>query len=719
MQMKTDKFRRPNTSMSIRCGCIAAAGLFMTGPLANAEMGSSLNMYGATGLIDMPSGEAQPDGQLSVSSSHFGPISRNTLSFQITPRISASFRYTGIRNWNKVVPSWLDTNYDRSFDLRFKAMNESRYLPGVTIGLQDFAGTGLFSGEYVAATKTLTPDLNVTAGLGWGRLASHGSIGSPLGTRPTRSGGQGGDFNPKQWFRGPAAPFAGVEWKVADDWTLKGEYSSDEYTNEDQKRGTFKRKNAFNFGVEYQASEHYRLGAYYMYGSKVGIAGHFYLNPKKRPTGGIVDRAPNPVKTRPSRNNDPEAYSGEWITQAGAAPILRDNLAKRLKDDGIVVESMGYSSAGTVQVRILNTRYYNNAQAIGRTARALSHVMPASVEQFEIVPLANGVPASKVTVRRSDLEALEFSPDATEQMAQRVEYGGNAGSNADFAQDPDIYPKLTWSLGPYLATSYFDPLKPVRADVGLRFSANYEVLPGLVLKGAVSQRLFGNIAKSKQTANSVLQHVRTDAVAYAREGDTTLEHLTASAYHRPAENLYSRVTVGYLEAMFGGVSAELLWKQPNSPLALGLEINYVRQREFKQAFGFQDYSVLTGHVSAYYQFNNGFNAQLDVGRYLAGDVGATLSVEREFGNGIVVGAFATKTDVSAKEFGEGSFDKGIKVTIPISWGLGTPNKNAFSTTIRPITRDGGARLSVNGRLYQGIKGYHQNSLDEQFGRFWK
>lgn len=213
--------------------------------------------------------------------------------------------------------------------------------------------------------------------------------------------------------------------------------------------------------------------------------------------------------------------------------------------------------------------------------------------------------------------------------------------------------------------------------------------------------------------------MRTDAPQYAREGTTTLEHLTFSAFHRPAENLYSRVTVGYLETMFGGISGELLWKPTNSPLALGVEVNYARQRAFDQRFGFQDYSVVTGHASAYYAFNNGFHAQLDVGRYLAADVGATLPLQREFANGIVIGAFVTKTNVSAKDFGEGSFDKGIKITIPLNWGLGSPNANAISTVIRPLSRDGGARLNVRERLYEGVRGYHDTTLDSQFGRFWK
>ncbi len=76
--------------------------------------------------------------------------------------------------------------------------------------------------------------------------------------------------------------------------------------------------------------------------------------------------------------------------------------------------------------------------------------------------------------------------------------------------------------------------------------------------------------------------------------------------------------------MFAGISGELLWKPVDSRLALGAEVNYVYQRDFDQLFGLQGYSVVTGHVSAYYDLGNGFEAQLDVGRYLAGDIGGLL-----------------------------------------------------------------------------------------------
>ena len=142
-------------------------------------------------------------------------------------------------------------------------------------------------------------------------------------------------------------------------------------------------------------------------------------------------------------------------------------------------------------------------------------------------------------------------------------------------------------------------------------------------------------------------------------------------------------------------------------------------RDFDQRFGFQDYDVVTGHVSGYYEFGDGYVGQIDVGRFLAGDDGATFTLAREFSNGWRLGGFFTLTDVSAEEFGEGSFDKGIQLTIPVNWFLGKPSRESLSTTIRPVQRDGGARLHVPGRLYDQVREGHRNDLTGSWARVWQ
>ncbi|GAB1361275.1 YjbH domain-containing protein [Rhodobacter sp.] len=689
-----------------------------------AEMRPSLSFFGVPGVIDMPSGEALKDGSVAVTAGYMGSQLRTTLTFQITPRISGSYRFSTTWNWSDgLIPGTpeytkyfdgYDSYNDRGFDLRFLVLEETDYLPSVTIGLQDFVGTGKNSAEYVSATKTFGDRVKVTAGLGWGRLGSYNDIGGFGDRPPPIQGVTGGKPSADQWFRGPFAPFAGVEWKVNDSWTVKAEYSSDAYEEVAEGRKIFERRSPFNFGVEYQRGDYVRMGLYSMYGSEIGFNIQLTVDPKKRAAGGILGPAPMAVGTRPSRSADPEAWGQGWVTQAGAAETLRGNLSKELAADGLVVEDFAYTGT-TVQLRVRNLQIDSGPQAIGRAARALSRVMPASVEVFEIVPVVRGMGASKITIRRSDLEALEHSAGNDIALRDRVQISDAGPVPAGSIGNDAFYPRFKWGLAPGLRIS-----EPLRGDVGLRIFASYELRPGLIVSGSVFQKLAGNVNACEFCKPSLLPPVRSDMVEYNLATDTSLDRLQLAWYAKPADNIYSRVTFGFLERMHAGISTEVLWKPVDSRFALGAEVNYTKQRD-RDGFGFgdYDYGVATGHVSAYYDFGGGYLGQLDVGRYLAGDTGATVSLDREFANGFRLGAFATLTSASAEEFGEGSFDKGIRVTIPMNWLLGTPNRDEMTTAMRSLQRDGGARLEVDGRLYDSVRDYHMGVLDTQWGRVWR
>jgi membrane-associated phospholipid phosphatase len=110
--------------------------------------------------------------------------------------------------------------------------------------------------------------------------------------------------------------------------------------------------------------------------------------------------------------------------------------------------------------------------------------------------------------------------------------------------------------------------------------------------------------------------------------------------------------------------------------------------------------VTTGHATAYWDTGwNDLQVKLQMGQYLAGDVGATLDLRRVFANGTTIGAWATKTNISAEQFGEGSFDKGIYVSIPFDLLLLKSSASVAKATWTPLLRDGGARLNRSVALF--------------------
>jgi len=212
-----------------------------------------VNLLGNPGLLDMPSAHVAPDGDLSLSHSRFGETRRSTLTFQITPRLSGSFSYTGTDD----LIDGFDVYWDRSFDLSYRLVNEGNIRPAVSIGLRDFLGTGLQGAEYVAASKSIGDRVTVTGGLGWGRLASANQTGLSFGTRSTTTTRTGGTPNYEQWFRGPVGAFGGLTFDASEKLTLIAEMSSDAYELEDS-RGLTDVTTQMNFGARYKLSRVFR-----------------------------------------------------------------------------------------------------------------------------------------------------------------------------------------------------------------------------------------------------------------------------------------------------------------------------------------------------------------------------------------------------------------------------------------------------------------------------
>jgi hypothetical protein len=71
----------------------------------------------------------------------------------------------------------------------------------------------------------------------------------------------------------------------------------------------------------------------------------------------------------------------------------------------------------------------------------------------------------------------------------------------------------------------------------------------------------------------------------------------------------------------------------------------------------------------------------------------------------MVGLWTTITDVSAEDFGEGSFDKGMFFKIPFDGLFGRNTRGSYSARIRPIQRDGGQRLEdFSANIWWDIRG---------------
>jgi hypothetical protein len=549
-------------------------------------------------------------------------------------------------------------------------------------------------------------------------LGQRDPLGAPFGTRPDLDFGQGGTVSFDQFFRGDVALFGGLEWQATDRLRFQVEYSSDLYIREVED-GLVTIDSPINLGATYRLGRNASLGLHYLYGNTFGLSFNLLIDPRAPAANTLTTPAPNPVAPRTPQR---QPYATGWTAQADGPAILRDNVMLLMEEEGL--EFLGLSlDAHRAVLRVRNTRYQFESMALGRAMRVLSITMPHSVEVFEVVFVVDGMEVSRVRMNRTDLEELEHAVDGADALLARAEL-----EDPLRARDPDLIEimepgqRFTWGISPYFETALFDPDTPLRGDLGIRAAAWLELGGGFVAEGEVRARLVGNLDGQRLLRppgpNSPYP-VRTDIYRYNAESDARVQRLTFSHYGRPARDIYSRFTLGYLERMYAGLSAEMLWRPVDSRIGLGLEINHVWQRDFDGGFGLRDYNVTTGHASAYVDLGDDFEAQVDVGRYLAGDYGATFRLDRVFDNGWRVGAFATFTDVSFEDFGEGSFDKGITLSIPIGWATGTATRQTYGGVLRPVLRDGGAQLNVTGRLNGLVRDYHQPRLEDTRGMVWR
>jgi hypothetical protein len=649
--------------------------------------------YGGVGLLEMRNARFRPDGTLESGVSLRHQRRFWTVNFQALPWLEATFRLG--ERLNGTTGEGMTS--DRSFDVKIRLLEEADWWPAVVVGLQDFVGTGIYGGEYVAASKRFGP-LDVTLGLGWGRLGTQPDMQNPLTlisprfeTRD-RDVGQGGTTQVGSLFRGDyASLFGGLEYSIPEFWTPLGtveglrakvEFSGDRLRDE---RGGYP-ANTTNLRGEVRSRVNYGLqwsngwadlGVSWLYGTDFLLRFSARFDPARPPE---VERPALPVfAARPGAPTpDPERAAAEALREARLRPVA-------VRIDG-----------AEARIAVADGPYRTLAQVAGRVLRAVQPVLPRKVERVVISWRRAGAEIGRLVVPRAAMEAAARGQGSAEELfyaSQLLPAGGDAFGRMSGGLG------FTWGLEPRVQTLYGDPTRTLRWEVSAVAGARVELGYGLSLAGSVAQELAGNLAGTTPS-DSVLPRVRSDVGRYAREGSTTIPALYAEGIWTVAPDVFARITAGYLEPMFAGVSAEVLWRPTDKPFAIGADIAQVVQRQYDGGFGSLGYNVTTGQVSLYADLPwHGLYTVLRGGRYLAGDWGGTVEVGRRFDSGIEVGGFATFTNVPFATFGEGSFDRGIYIRIPLDL-LGVTTRNVATAVLRSVQRDGGQRLQVDSPLWE-------------------
>jgi hypothetical protein len=425
----------------------------------------------------------------------------------------------------------------------------------------------------------------------------------------------------------------------------------------------------------------------------------------------FASAAPNPIAQVSLSVPD------EHVPSIGLTPVAwstaREAIRRGASAQELKVEAI--SGAGAeITVYYTNLRYEFEDEAIGRMLRVIMKDAPPSVEIIHLISVYAGLPVQDVRIVRSDMERILAQGATLAESPGAVSLRPAPIDNPDLSEaQSQTYPRFSWSVFPSFQTSYFDPRDPLRVRLFGGASGEVDVRPGLGIEGRYELTAYDTFSTATPP-DSALPHVRTDIADYMTKGRNGFAYLDGVWRARLFPDVFAEAKAGYLEDMFGGAGGQILWRPEASRFAVGADLYEVWQRDFDRLFGFQNYHVLTGHVSIYYRSPwHGVDLAVHVGRYLAGDKGATFEVSREFSTGVQVGAYATLTNVPFSQFGEGGFDKGIFLRIPLEWALPTNTQLEYDANIASLTRDGGQRLENDDSLYQETR---RTSFDEISGQ---
>ncbi len=654
-----------------------------------SPVGSSLMVHGGTGLIQTPTSRMLAEGDLRLNYTDNDEYRFWSATLQLFPWMQTTVRYTDVRTQlYSPFPGFSgdQTLKDKGIDVKFRLLEESYYLPELSVGFRDFGGTGFFESEFIGLSKQ-AGNFNFHVNMGWGYLGTSGNVSNPFCEasdsycdRPGGFTGNGGKIDYQRFFKGPASLFGGIEYQTPwEPLRLKLEYEGNNYIND--RAGSLTQDSKWNFGANYSWND-FDFSLNYQRGNTIGfgVSYNFNLHTLSQIK---VDKPPRPL------SNDKNEF--------GVTDINSQRLTQDLYYQAGFALSTSHIKDNEVTIFGQQTSYRYEDEATERVGRILASELPESVDTYRIVNTAGSVPMVETVV-----DAQEFKRQARyETLEPNL---AESYKREDISQDSlDHYnPKNTsgffTGIEAFWIQTFGNPEEFYLYQAGVMVNGGYSFDGKTSVAGTIKANLLQNFDKFNFTtdrAPSTLPRVRTNIREYVSGSDITMENLYLHWNDRIAENLYAQVYGGYLETMYGGVGGELLYRPVDSNLAFGFDINYVQQRSWDNDLDFFDYKVLTGHANVFWQpeFLPDTLLTVKVGQYLAKDKGVTIDFAKRFDSGIVVGAYAAITNVSSEEYGEGSFTKGFYLSIPFDLFSLKPAKGSGKIPWIPISRDGGQALN--------------------------
>ena len=613
------------------------------------------NNYGIVGLIHTPTARTYDEGVHGITVYNGTPNQTVTLSSNPYDWLEASFFYTSVQDrpycYDFTSPFCKQDFKDKGFNLKVRLKEEGKF-PAIAIGLNDFAGTGIYSSEYIVGSYGINKT-DFHFGLGFGLLdGSDQSFKNPLGyisdnfnDRPGELEGLGGSFQPSRYFSGETvSPFFGISHLLRDKFILKLEHDTSVRPGLLPYREP---KSDYSFGFDYLINKNFSVGISIERGDYASFK-FVYKN--------------DPISTYKSS----EYARGDLRKGDNKYTQLINNL----EENGIGVKKIT-ESAGSIGIQL--------TQVIHPNLQVVEQIIAQSARDAGITK------DIKKDIEIANLLAVSEIDDTYASTAKTIY---ERQSKRKFSTSTRL------QFRPFLAAreEFF------KGALMLENDTEFIIRKNLFFNTNLKYSLIDNFDDLYlPPVDTFPAQVRSDIKEYLnkiKDGGILIGRAQLDYHLTPMKNHHIMMSAGIFEDMFSGAGMEYLYFKPDTNYAFGVDIFKVRKRDYSWRFGHLDYENTLATANFYYR-NYGtipFDMRISAGEYLAGDIGFTLELSRSFYNGVQFGAFATFTDVTTEQFGEGSFDKGIFFNIPI-YG------NIINYTWRPLTKDPGATLNRRNTLH--------------------
>jgi len=662
---------------------------------------------GFLGLNTAPSARMDKTGTIRAGTSTLDPFLHGFIGIQIAKPLSVTFRQTAetsniFKDADKLLPG---------IDVKLRIIEEDTYRPAVVIGLQSAIGHKRMAGEYISLSKRYN-NFDFTAGMGWGRYGTAGHIRNPLRVfsdnfRKNRDLSGESPNDPSDWFTGNQVGFfGGVEYFLPiKGLSLKLDYGSDRYSVESL-QSNFDAPSPWGAGLSYNYKGWINAGIGLQGTNKVMGRISMQSNISKWPHGYKSYTNPAPFNKNPSTEKDD-------ISRVFEAAVNDD-----IDLNNIAIKDNIFYADLRLPEKI------SAPKQIGRAARYISEYSHEDIKEIDLTLRKHNLRGTRVKLLRKDIEkAISSNRTSPNEIWNNAVLSNKKrlGNQDLLLKDSDDNNPISFTLDNQLSLSEKDTgaLYRTSALVNIQNSPFLGFLSGLSLRLNMSD----NLDKLDDIRAPALLPVRSDISDFTNT-TISLENSYLNYSYSITPELHSSITAGYLEEFYAGFGGEILYRPIYSRFALGAEVWQTFRRDPATTLnsGLNGMQVTSGQASIWYDIPRyDITTKLSVGRFLAGDKGISLGLEKKFLNGAKLSMGTTISDQSDTDIFGGTTQAyhELNLTLPIGSISYIPTGSTITNKITPFGRDIGQIINKPTSLYELTEGFTIDSISNNWQNLLK